>query len=262
MPLQPHSPRILILGGTSEAAQLATMLAASELTVVSSLAGRLSQPQLPNGAVRIGGFGGVEGLISYLRAEAIRAVVDMTHPFAARISKNAEQACGALHIPLLAFERPRWVPVQGDRWTHVADMPAAASLIRRHSSRIFLSIGRQEIGAFASCEVPWFLIRAIDQPTAPLPPRSRVILDRGPFDLVSELKLLREQALDLLITKESGGAATYPKLEAARTCGIPVILIDRPAKHTISTISDLGDLANTLRQMFESTPIERNTDPR
>lgn len=202
--------RVLILGGTSEAFQLATILTARPyLTVITSLAGRLTKPHLPGGMVRIGGFGGVDGLMSYLQEKSIDVVIDVTHPFAAQISRNAEQACRKMNVPLLSFERPPWSAIEQDQWTHVADMHAAALLVGKSNSRIFLSIGRQEVGAFAHCTNSWFLIRAIDRPAEPLPPHCRVILDRGPFDLDAESKLLREESINLLITKNSGGPSTY-----------------------------------------------------
>ncbi|AXC14315.1 Cobalt-precorrin-6x reductase [Acidisarcina polymorpha] len=260
-PMTFPSPRILILGGTHEASRLATILANNrDLTVITSLAGRLSQPHLPAGIVRIGGFGGPDGLTSYLREEAISAVLDVTHPFAAQISRNAEQACRNLDVPLLAFERPAWERVEGDLWMHVADVPAAAALVNKWNHRIFLSIGRQQVGAFAECRDAWFLIRAIDYPTDPLPPRSKLILERGGFDLQSELKMLREESIEILITKNSGGTVTYPKIEAARKLGIRVIMIDRPAAPNHSTFSDLGKLVGGLAQVLESSAIMRSID--
>ncbi len=264
-PIDPRQPaRVLLLGGTSEAVQLATMLAPiMNLTVITSLAGRVAQPRLPDGLVRVGGFGGVDGFTSYLREESISAVLDVTHPFAAQISRNAAQACSNLALPLLTFERPQWTPVEGDRWTHVADVPEAASFVARKlvaggKARIFLSIGRQELAAFAQCEEPWFLIRSIDRPVDPLPLRSKIILDRGPFDLVAESKMLREQSIDLVITKNSGGSATYPKVAAARELKIDVLMIDRPQRPWIAPISDLAELVDILLQTLDSRFANRS----
>jgi precorrin-6A/cobalt-precorrin-6A reductase len=252
--------RILILGGTTEAARLASVLTSRPgHSVITSLAGRVAQPHLPEGLVRVGGFNGVDGLARYLREEAISVVIDATHPFACRISRNAELACESVNVPLLALERPAWTQVEGDRWTRAPNVERAAQLVCHTQQRVFLSIGRQEAGAFARCTDAWFLIRCIESPSDPLPPRSRLILDRGPFDLDSELKLLREESISILITKNSGGSATYSKIEAARQLRIEVIIIDRPVKHTIPTFSDLDALLESLSRTLEQRSILRRT---
>ncbi|WP_263384952.1 cobalt-precorrin-6A reductase [Granulicella arctica] len=249
--------RVLILGGTSEASQLITSLKTiPNIEIITSLAGRLTQPKLPSGTVRIGGFGGIEGLTSYLIAEHICAVVDATHPFAAKISKSAEVACDRLDIPLLAFERPPWKPI--DKWINVPDAHVAASLIDKSENRVFLSIGRQDIGAFKLCTQAWFLIRTIDPPEDFLPIRCRLILERGPFHLGAEIDMLRKSSINILITKNSGGIATYPKIEAARELGIKVIVINRPKKHSVATISDLGELVQELAKVCELKSLTRS----
>jgi precorrin-6A/cobalt-precorrin-6A reductase len=238
-----RSRRILILGGTGEAAELAEHLEVrTDLAVVSSLAGRVSQPRLPRGIVRVGGFGGVDGLISYLKEERIAAVVDATHPFAVRISHNAEAACAQLRLPMIAFVRPPWIKVKDDLWHNVPDFRSAASLVDSRKSRVFLSIGRQELGSFAHCNEAWFLIRAIEEPTERLPLHHLVLLQRGPFDLEDERCLMRDHSIDTVVSKNSGGEATYSKIEAARSLGIPVVMIKRPTKHTAQFVESIDDV--------------------
>jgi precorrin-6A/cobalt-precorrin-6A reductase len=250
-PSRTHAPRVLILGGTSEASELATHLVArSDVTVISSLAGRVSQPRLPAGIVRVGGFGGVAGLISYLVDEKIGVVIDATHPFASKISGNAELACNSLSLPLIALERPPWEPNEHDNWCTVPDAQAAASMVNYQRNRVFLSIGRQELGAFSNCEDAWFLVRAIDAPSETLPANSKLILKRGPFHLNDELQMLRTESISLIVSKNSGGTATYSKIEAARALRIPVVMIDRPRKHNVPTVSQPDDVLQKLAQLL------------
>jgi precorrin-6A/cobalt-precorrin-6A reductase len=250
-PTPTHAPRVLILGGTSEASELATHLAArSDVTVISSLAGRVSQPRLPAGIVRVGGFGGVAGLISYLVDKKIGVVIDATHPFASKISGNAELACNALSLPLIALERPPWEPNEHDSWCTVPDAQTAASMVNYQRNRVFLSIGRQELGAFSNCEDAWFLVRAIDAPSETLPAKSKLILKRGPFHLNDELQMLRSESISLIVSKNSGGPATYSKIEAARTLRIPVVMIDRPRKHNLPTLARPDDVLQKLAKFL------------
>jgi precorrin-6A/cobalt-precorrin-6A reductase len=223
---------ILILGGTTEARELAAALADRTgpvgPRVTSSLAGRVAQPRLPEGEVRIGGFGGAAGLAAWLRAEAVDAVIDATHPFAGAISRNAAEAAAEVHVPLLALRRPSWVPVSGDRWHPVGSLDAAAALLPTLGSRIFLTTGRQGLAAFAALDGLFFLARSVDAPEPPMPVHTEVLLDRGPFTLDGERAVLREHRIDVLVTKDSGGAATAPKLTAARELGLPVVVVSRP----------------------------------
>jgi precorrin-6A/cobalt-precorrin-6A reductase len=221
--------RILILGGTSEALKLAGALCdRTQFTPIYSLAGRLENLRVPNCEVRIGGFGGIDGLSAYLAKERIDAVIDATHPFAARISHNVEQASHRLGLPLLALVRLPWSTMPGDVWHEVPDMHGAAAIIHNLGKRIFLAIGRQEVSAFAECPEEYFLIRAIENPSESLPPNSRILLARGPFHVEEEINLLRSYAIDLIVAKNSGGDATYPKLQAARELKIPVVMVQRP----------------------------------
>ncbi|MFI2606905.1 cobalt-precorrin-6A reductase [Kitasatospora sp. NPDC018619] len=219
---------VLILGGTTEGRALAAELAPTALRVTSSLAGRVARPRLPAGQVRIGGFGGPEGLADWLRAERVDAVVDATHPFAAGISRNAALAAAATGVPLLVLRRPGFTRVEGDRWLPVPSLAAAADLLPGRGERVFLTIGRQGVAAFAHLDGVHFLARSVDPPEPPLPPSCEVLLDRGPFTVPGEEALLREHRIDLLVTKDSGGAATSAKLTAARGLRLPVVIVERP----------------------------------
>nr|WP_130513091.1 cobalt-precorrin-6A reductase [Krasilnikovia cinnamomea] len=219
--------RVLILGGTSEGRALAAACAGvAGLHVTSSLAGRTSAPLLPAGELRVGGFGGVDGLTSYLRSERIGAVVDATHPFAATMSAHATVAAARAGVPLLVLRRPGFVARPGDDWHRVPSLAAAAELVPALGQRVFLTTGRQSIAAFAGVGGRWFLSRSVEPPRPPVPPRLEVVLDRGPFTVEGERALLDRYRIDVLVTKDSGGPA--PKLDAARERGIPVVMIDRP----------------------------------
>ncbi|MFJ5552379.1 cobalt-precorrin-6A reductase [Streptomyces sp. NPDC093225] len=226
------APRhVLVLGGTTEARRLAETLAGLPgLRLTTSLAGRVARPVLPPGEVRIGGFGGPEGLAAWLRQHRVAALVDATHPFAERISFNAAAAARAAGVPLLAVRRPSWQPHEGDDWHPVDSLEGAAALLAdgRLGERVFLTTGRMGLAAFAGLDGPWFLVRSVDAPDGARPPRTEVLLDRGPFTLDGERALLRAHRIDVLVTKDSGGTATAPKLAAAREAGIPVVVVRRP----------------------------------
>ena len=180
--------------------------------------------------MRIGGFGGAEGLAQYLRAEGFSHVVDATHPFAAQISRNAAAACAATGTRLIALQRPEWLPGPGDDWQAVADIPAAVAALPDAPARVFLAIGRQTLDAFAARPQHDYLLRLVDPPEGPLPlPRARVVVARGPFDLAGDMDLLREHAISHLVAKNAGGTGARAKLDAARTLGLPVVMIARPA---------------------------------
>lgn len=228
---RPAGPRrVLLLGGTGEARRLAQLLAVEpEFAVTSSLAGRVAEPRLPAGRVRIGGFGGAEGLAGWLREERIHAVVDATHPFAAAISGHAAEAADALRLPLLALRRPGWTAAPGDRWHWADSIADAAALLPALGRRAFLTTGRRDLAAFAAAAPEVFLLaRSVDPPEPPLPPHAQVLLARGPFTVEGERELLREHRIDVLVTKDSGGASTAAKLTAARTAGVPVLIVRRP----------------------------------
>ncbi|MFI5930938.1 cobalt-precorrin-6A reductase [Actinoplanes sp. NPDC051494] len=232
--------RILLLGGTTEARALA-----SRVPVISSLAGRTSQPLLPDGAVRIGGFGGVDGLVRYLREERIEAVVDATHPFAATMTEHAVAATARTGIPLLVLRRPGWSEQPGDRWHRVTSLDEAAMVVPALGERVFLTTGRQSIATFADLDACWFLSRSVEPPAPPMPARLEVILDRGPFTVAGERELLRRHRVEVLVTKDSGGSTA--KLDAARAEGVPVVLVDRPPLPAgVATASTVDEAVSRL----------------
>lgn len=205
---------------------------------------------LPTGAVRVGGFGGVDGLREWLSENGIEAVVDATHPFAAGITANAAAAATRLGLPVLLVRRPAWSEQPGDHWIRVPDLAAAAESIAGLGDRVFLTIGRQGVGAFAELTDQWFLIRAIDPPESALPPHHELLLARGPFSVADEKALLVDRRIDVLVTKDSGGAQTEAKLGAARELGLPVIVVDRPpvpeGAETVETAAAAWDLLRRL----------------
>ncbi|MEW2636010.1 cobalt-precorrin-6A reductase [Streptomyces sp. NPDC048389] len=220
---------VLVLGGTTEARRLAETLHATRgVRVTSSLAGRVATPRMPPGEVRVGGFGGAGGLARWLSEHEVGAVIDATHPFAGTISFNAARAAADAHVPLLALRRPGWAPADGDDWHPVGSLEEAAEAARALGSRVFLTTGRMGLASFAHIGDVWFLVRSVDAPDGPCPPRMDVLLDRGPFTLDGERELLRRHRVDVLVTKDSGGAATAPKLTAAREAGVPVVVVRRP----------------------------------
>jgi precorrin-6A/cobalt-precorrin-6A reductase len=231
---------ILVLGGTAEARRLAAVLHGSGIAVVSSLAGRVANPRLPAGRVRVGGFGGPEGLAAWLREHGVAAVIDATHPFAERISASAAQASPAAGVPLLRLERPGWNERPGDRWQRVPDLAAAAALAPLLGSRVLLTTGRQGLAAFAGVAGCWFLVRCVDEPQTPLPPRHELVLARGPYSVDAELALIERHAIDVVVTKDSGGALTEAKLDAARERGLPVIVVERPPRAGAETVTTVA----------------------
>jgi precorrin-6A/cobalt-precorrin-6A reductase len=217
--------RVLLLGGTGEARALAKRLH-PRVDIVSSLAGRVPDPALPVGPVRIGGFGGVEGLRQWLRDEHIGVVVDATHPFAATITAHAAHACKELGLPHLVLARPPWDP--GGAVVVASDTQAAETVAQRRYARVFLTTGRSGANAFADSDA-WFLIRAVTAPDGvALPRHHELLLSRGPYRYDDELRLLTGQRIDALVTKNSGGDMTRAKLDAAAALGIPVVMVARP----------------------------------
>ncbi|MGW5364774.1 cobalt-precorrin-6A reductase [Actinopolymorpha pittospori] len=263
----PPPRHVLILGGTTEARRLAETLHAtgagdagrerpplSGVRVTTSLAGRVSRPTLPPGDVRVGGFGGADGLAQWLREHHVDALIDATHPFAGTISFNAVSAAASAHVPLLALRRPGWVPVDGDDWQGVASLEEAAGVLPDLGSRVFLTTGRTGLAAFAHLTRQWFLVRSVEAPEGPRPPRTEVLLTRGPFTLAGEREVLRAYGIDVLVTKDSGGAATAPKLAAAREAGIPVVVVRRPATpEGVAVVADPdGAVAWLVRRLAQA----------
>ncbi|URN04863.1 cobalt-precorrin-6A reductase [Actinomadura madurae] len=233
--------RVLILGGTAEARALAASL--TDVHVVSSLAGRVSDPRLPAGEVHIGGFGGADGLAAWLRDHRIDRLVDATHPFAERMSASAARASQMTGVPLLALRRPGWREEDGDDWRRVPSLAAAARALA-NDARVFLTTGRRSIPVFAARADAWFLARSVDPPEPPVPSNVHVLLARGPYTVDGEHALIREHRLDVLVTKDSGGAMTRAKLTAARNAGLPVVMVDRPPlPEGVRTVDDVAAAA-------------------
>lgn len=222
---------VLILGGTAEARQLAGKLAAyGALAVTLSLAGRTERPVAQGVPTRVGGFGGPEGLAAYLREHDVGLMIDATHPYAAQISANAASAARIANLPLLALRRPAWEPVSGDSWTLVNTADEAVVALGRAPRRVFLALGRQELLPFEQAPQHLYLVRSVDPVEPPLTvPNATYILARGPFDDAAEREMLQAYDIDVIVCKNSGGNATYAKIEAARELGIPVVMFRRPA---------------------------------
>jgi precorrin-6A/cobalt-precorrin-6A reductase len=249
---------VLILGGTAEARELAGRLAGTRgLRVVSSLAGRVRDPALPAGEVRIGGFGGVAGLTGWLRDQRVAAVVDATHPFAEIISANAVAACATAGTPLLRVVREPWTAGPGDSWHEVESLPAAARLLPSLGRRAFLTTGRQGLAAFAALDQLWFLIRCVDPPDGPLPAARQVVLARGPYDAGAEHALMRQHQIDVLVTKNSGGELTAGKLTAAGQLGVPVVMVRRPPQPDVPRCSSAEAAARWVGQRLARPACDR-----
>ncbi len=251
--------RVLILGGTGDASKLAAKLAVfPSVEVISSLAGRTSQPLDLIGTVRSGGFGGVSGLVAYLRAQRIDALIDATHPFAKQISWNAVEAAQATGVHYLQLARPVWQKQPRDCWVEVETIEAAVSAISAEARRVFLTIGRQQLAPFALLEHVWFLMRSIDPPDPMLTiPKGEVLLARGPFSLGQERSLLQTYQIDVLVSKNSGGDATYAKIAAARTLQIPVVMVQRPVMPKGETVADVE---GAITWVIERLAIMRRPD--
>lgn len=231
--------RVLLLGGTGEARALAARLH-PDVDIVSSLAGRVPDPALPVGPVRIGGFGGTDGLRNWLDDNNISAVVDATHPFAATITDHAAAACRELGLAHLVLHRPPW---DVDGALQVGSDVAAADIVAAKSySRVFLTTGRSGVRPFNDSDA-WFLIRVVTPPEpATLPSDHLLLLSRGPYRYDDERALLAEHRIEALVTKNSGGAMTRPKLDAARSLGVDVVMIQRPALPPgLATVSHVDD---------------------
>lgn len=246
--------RVLVLGGTTESTSLARLLAGdARFDVIVSLAGRTRQPRPQPVAVRSGGFGGADGLAAWLRAERIAAVIDATHPYAAQISANAVAACARTGVTMASIPRPAWQPGPGDRWIEAATPQAAVDALGVAPRRVFLSLGRLELQAFARAPQHHYVARLIEQPEGiALPPRLQLIYARGPFDETAERDLLIAHRIDTIVSKNSGGAATYAKIAAARALSLPVVMIDRPHKPAGTIVPDALAARAWLEMMLSS----------
>ena len=206
--------------------------------------GRVDKPKAQPIPVRIGGFGGVPGLVAYLREQGVTHIVDATHPFAAQMSTNAILAARETGVPLLALTRPAWQPGPGDRWQRVPDMPAAVAALAGPPRRVLLAIGRMHLAEFAAQPQHHYLLRLVDDPTeAPPLPHHTVVVDRGPFSTEADRTLMQEHAIDLIVSKNAGGTGAVSKLEAARALGLPVLMIDRPS---LPARAETHDIARVL----------------
>ncbi|MFV1493398.1 cobalt-precorrin-6A reductase [Phaeobacter sp. JH18-32] len=242
--------RILLLGGTTEASQLAKTLAETGADAVFSYAGRTAKPVSQPLPTRIGGFGGVEGLAAYLRAKSITHVVDATHPFAAQMSTNAVRACKAAGVPLCAFERPAWQAGEGDQWVHTDSIEGAVNALPDSPARVFLAIGKQNLSQFAAKPHHHYLLRLVDEPEADLPlPNTTVEIARGPFDVAGDTDLMQRHAITHVVAKNAGGAGAAAKLAAARTLALPVIMIGRPE---VPQRPVLGSVAEVMAWLLHS----------
>ncbi|MFD4622952.1 cobalt-precorrin-6A reductase [Streptomyces sp. NPDC058475] len=242
------SSHVLVLGGTTEARELAAELAARPgVRVTSSLAGRVSRPGALQGDIRIGGFGGAEGLAEWLREHGVAAVVDATHPFASGITANAARAAAVTGVPTVVLRRPGWRPGPGDRWHSAASLTEAAVLLPALGRRVFLTTGRLGLAAFADLAELHFLVRSVEAPEPPLPPDTDILLARGPFTVDGERALLRTHGIDVLVTKDSGGDATAAKLTAARDLGLPVVVVRRPPLPV--GVTAVPDVASALARL-------------
>jgi precorrin-6A/cobalt-precorrin-6A reductase len=241
--------KVLLLGGTTEAAAMAHALSGAGIAAIYSYAGRTRAPVVQPIATRTGGFGGVQGLVAYLAREQITHVIDATHPFAAQMSRNAVDACAQTVTPLIALERPAWIATDADLWTQVPDLDAAVSILPDEPWTVFLAIGRQTVDAFAVKPQHGYILRLVDELQGSLPlPSATVIVARGPFDLETDLALMRDHGVDLIVAKNAGGAGAEAKLIAARRLGLPVIMIDRPFVPDRHRVDDVGQVMDWLHQ--------------
>ncbi len=243
--------KVLILGGTTEARQLAGKLAANFL-VTLSLAGRTESPVAQGVPVRSGGFGGAKGLAAYVRETGTDLLIDATHPYAARISANAAQAARLTGVPILALRRPGWEPVEGDRWTLVDTVGHAAQALGEAPRRAFLALGRQEVAAFEAAPQHHYLIRSVDPVEPKLAvPDATYLLARGPFRAADERALLESNRVDVVVSKNSGGEATYGKIAAARALGIEVVMVRRPVLPDVPSTETVDELAALVGHLLD-----------
>jgi precorrin-6A/cobalt-precorrin-6A reductase len=248
--------RVLILGGTTEATELGRAIARDGRAVGEiSLAGRTLRPLPQPLPTRTGGFGGAEGLAHYLAENRIDVLIDATHPFAARMTANAVAAARVTGTKLLVVLRPAWQPKDGDRWTMVANMSAAASAIGTAPRRVLLTVGQKDILPFAAVPQHHYVLRSVDPPPADvLPPDVEVISARGPFAEADEHRLLVTHRIDVIVTKNSGGSATEAKLAAARALGLPVVMVERPPAPPVETAASVADVLAWLERRHAAAP--------
>jgi precorrin-6A/cobalt-precorrin-6A reductase len=246
--------RILILGGTTEARTLAARLAnRAGLDVILSLAGRTMSPANQPVPVRSGGFGGAEGLADYLVGDGFAAMIDATHPYAAEISANAVAAAARAGVPFLALRRPPWLAQAGDRWTEVSGVREAVHVLGESSRRVFVALGRNDLLPFAEAPQHHYLFRSVDPIDPPVPvPHARYVTARGPFAEADDRALMSAHRIEVVVAKNSGGAATYGKIAAARALGIDVVMLRRPPVPTAPSVATVDEALNWLDHALTS----------
>lgn len=250
---------LLILGGSSEASALARALAEdARFAATLSLAGRTREPARAALPLRVGGFGGVEGLMRYLNDARVEALIDATHPFAVQMKRHAVEATRLSNVPLLAIRRPPWRAVDGDQWTEVADLDAAANALGAAPKRVLLTVGRQELAPFRAAPQHFYVVRSVDAPPDDLlPPQAEVITARGPFAEDDETRLMQERRINVLVTKNSGGTATQGKLAAARALGVPVVMVRRPGLPEAPSVETVAEALAWLDARHAGTSTRR-----
>jgi precorrin-6A/cobalt-precorrin-6A reductase len=235
-------PNVLILGGTTEARELAAALSDREFATTVSLAGRTAEPAAQGVPVRVGGFGGADGLAQYLRAERVDFLIDATHPYADTISANAALAAAQTSTPILGLRRPPWVATAGDFWVEVAGSDGAVRALGRSPRSVFLAVGRQELLPFRSAPHHHYVIRSVDPVDPPLDvPHAQYIIARGPFSEAADHELLQSFSINAIVAKNSGAEATYSKIAAARALGIPVFMFKRPAAPDCPAVATVAE---------------------
>jgi precorrin-6A/cobalt-precorrin-6A reductase len=250
--------RVLILGGTTEATKLCELIAARKnMSTTLSLAGRTAHPAPQSVPVRIGGFGGADGLAAYLTQQKINVLIDASHPFAERISANAIAAAQLAGVSLITLTRAPWAQIEGDNWTETGDLAAAALALGEAPRRVFLTSGRLGLAAFEAAPQHDYLIRTIDPPEALSLPHARIILDRGPFSESAERVLMSEEKIEVLVTKNSGGDATYGKIAAARSLGLPVVMIRPPPRLDGLTLHDPQEVMRFIEAHPTASGVDR-----
>lgn len=240
-------PNLLILAGTTEATALARAVAERGLNATVSFAGRVERPRRQPLPQRVGGFGGAEGLARHLRETGVTHVIDATHPFAAQMSRNAVEACNATGVPLVALTRPEWRATEGDEWQRVPDIASAVAALDRPTMNVLLAVGRMHLREFAPNPQHRYVLRLVDPPEGALPfPDAEVIVDRGPFDEAADRAMMERHGIDLVVSKNAGGTGAYAKIAAARTLGLPVIMINRPAQPDRKEVFAVEDVFDWL----------------
>ncbi|HAI28880.1 MAG TPA: cobalt-precorrin-6A reductase [Thalassospira sp.] len=247
---------ILIFGGTGDANRIAEDLMhefGRDIRLQLSLAGRTSAPSLPDGVpVRIGGFGGPEGIISYVKNEQIDLVIDATHPYATEISHNIAQACHAVAMPCIQFHRPAWEKTEKDNWISVKSIEEAARILPDVGTRALIASGAKNLHAFEGLEKTWLLVRTVDAPRDPFDLEyGEWLFARGPFSVEGETELLERYEIDVIVSKNSGGDATFAKIEAARNLGIPVIMIERPGGEPVIQAPSRSEIIKRVHEILD-----------